>query len=73
MLLNSNDEKEIKKFGENLRRIRNEKNLSMETLANEAEIEISQIYRIEIGRINPKLTTIINIAKALKISPKDFF
>ena len=45
----------------------------MESLGNEFEIEISQIYRIETGGINPKPTTIINIAKALKITHKDFF
>jgi len=45
----------------------------MEALANLAEIELSQIYRIETGKINPKLTTIMLVAKALEISPKDLF
>lgn len=63
----------IKAFGLNLRRLRMEKELSMEKLANLAEIELSQIHRIETGKINPKLTTILIIAKALQIHPKDLF
>jgi transcriptional regulator with XRE-family HTH domain len=73
MVLQSNDSEELKNFGNNLRRIRKEKDLSMEALANLAEIELSQIFRIETGKINPKLTTILTIAKALDINPKELF
>jgi transcriptional regulator with XRE-family HTH domain len=73
MLVQSNETEELKNFGNNLRKIRMEKKLSMETVANLAEIELSQIYRIETGKINPKLTTILKIAKALDISPKELF
>jgi len=45
----------------------------MQHLANLAEIEISQIYRIETGKINPKLTTITALAKALDINTSEFF
>lgn len=45
----------------------------MEALANLAEIELSQVFRIETGKINPKLITILTIAKALGISPKELF
>ena len=73
MLVQSNEKEELKSFGNNLRRIRMEKKLSMETLANMAEIELSQIFRIETGKINPKLTTVLKIAKALDISPRELF
>jgi transcriptional regulator with XRE-family HTH domain len=73
MVLQSNESEELKNFGNNLRRIRKEKDLSMEALANLAEIELSQIFRIETGKINPKLTTILTIANALGISPKELF
>jgi transcriptional regulator with XRE-family HTH domain len=73
MILQSNDSEELRNFGNNLRRIRKEKDLSMEALANLAEIELSQIFRIETGKINPKLTTILTIAKALGINPKELF
>jgi transcriptional regulator with XRE-family HTH domain len=73
MVLQLNESEELKNFGNNLRRIRKEKELSMEALANLAEIELSQIFRIETGKINPKLTTVLTIAKALGINPKELF
>ena len=60
-------------FGQRVRLIRNDKNISMQHLANLADIEVSQIHRIETGKINPKLTTILILAKALEINPSEFF
>jgi transcriptional regulator with XRE-family HTH domain len=48
-LLNENDL--ILAFGQKVRLIRKSKKLSMQHLANLAEIEVSQIYRIEAGKI----------------------
>lgn len=62
----------IKLVGQNVRRIRKKKNLSMEKLANLADIELSQIYRIETGRINPKSTTLIALAHALEVEIGEF-
>ncbi len=45
----------------------------MEGLANLADIELSQIYRIETGKINPKLLTILLIARALEVEPEELF
>jgi len=73
MLLQSDEKEQLEAFGKNLRRIRKEKDLSMEALANLAEIELSQIYRIETGKINCKLITILRIAKALEIDSRDLF
>jgi len=42
----------LRSFGEKVRSKRKEKKLSMQTLANIAEIELSQIYRIETDKIN---------------------
>lgn len=60
-------------FGQKIRSIRKSKDISMQHLANIAEIEVSQIHRIETGKINPKLTTILILAKALEINPSEFF
>jgi transcriptional regulator with XRE-family HTH domain len=73
MSMESDDIKQLEAFGSNLRAIRKEKQLTMEALANLAEIELSQIYRIETGKINPKLTTLMKIANALGISPRELF
>ncbi|WP_158994307.1 helix-turn-helix domain-containing protein [Mucilaginibacter sp. L196] len=68
-----NESDVILAFGQKVRAIRKEKKFSMQYLANMADIEISQIYRIETGKINPKLSTIIFIARALEVSPAVFF
>ncbi|MBW4889214.1 helix-turn-helix domain-containing protein [Mucilaginibacter sp. HMF5004] len=66
-------ENDLKIFGENLRNIRTSKKLSTEKLANIAELELVQINRIELGKTNPKLSTIYALARALEISPAELF
>lgn len=60
-------------FGLRLRQIRIENNLSQEMLANDANIPINQIGRIERAEISTSLITIHKIAKALDISVTEFF
>lgn len=60
-------------LGQNLRKFREAQKLSMQQLANIAEIEKSQIARIEIGKSDPRVSTVMTIAKALNISPKELF
>ncbi len=59
------NEELLKKFGINLKRLRMDHNLSQQALANESNIEKSQIVRIEQGKINPTLSTIMAIKEAL--------
>lgn len=61
------------KFGNNIKKIRSEKNLSQEMLANDANIPINQIGRIERAEIATSLSTIFKIAQALEISVQAFF
>jgi len=66
--VNKTRNKEIlARFGAFLRSKRKQKNLSMEALAFQADIEPSQIYRIESGCSNPTLTTLTAIAAALEM------
>lgn len=67
------DKKVLLEFGNNLRKLRTAKNLTMEELCYEAEVELSQIYRIETGKSNPTLSTLNAIAKALNLKLKDLF
>ncbi len=60
-------------FGKRLRKIRIDKGLSQENLANDSDIPINQIGRIERAEINTTIKTIFKIAKALDINIKDFF
>lgn len=64
---------DISFLGQNLRKFREAKKISMQQLADIAEIEKSQIARIEIGKSDPRISTVLTIAKALEIDPKDFF
>lgn len=63
----------IKEFGNNLRRIRKEKGLSMETVANEAEIEYRQLGRIERGEVNTTIISLLRISKILNVDMKALF
>lgn len=67
------DNKNIKLFGERMRQIRKQYNLSQEELAYRANITISQVGRIERGVINTSVSTVFAIAKVLNIHPKEFF
>ena len=69
-----NDEKLfLVNFGNQLRKLRIEKNLSQEMLANDANIPINQIGRIERAEIATSLNTIYKISKALQVSTKELF
>jgi len=70
---NTRDEKRIEEFGSQIRKLRKARKLSMEALAFEADIELSQIHRIEKGKINPTLTTILLLADALAVTPAKLF
>ena len=50
-----------------------ERNFTQEKLANAADIEISQISRIERGIINTSISQVFVIANALNIHPKELF
>ena len=61
------DEPTILEFGKRLKKLRLEKGFTQETLANKANLSLSQIARIETARINPTLSTLSIIAKTLEI------
>jgi transcriptional regulator with XRE-family HTH domain len=59
----------IRQFGENLKSIRLEKELSLRQLAHLADMSHNGIHEIEKGIANPSLTTIITLARALGVEP----
>jgi transcriptional regulator with XRE-family HTH domain len=67
------NERFIKEFGKRLRFVRKEKGLSQETLAHLSDLELSQINRIELGKINTSLSQVAVICDALQIQPKVLF
>ena len=56
------------KFGNHLRKLRTSKKMTLEQLAFAADVELSQIYRIEKGKVNPTLTTLIALSSGLEIT-----
>ncbi len=58
---------QLKKLGEKIRKLRNAKGVSQETLADEAGIERSYMGAIERGERNPSYDKLISIARALGI------
>jgi len=67
------DKQLMASFGLRIRQLRMEKGLSQQNLADRAEIEISQVYRIEKGKTNTTLSTIGALASALDISIAEIF
>jgi transcriptional regulator with XRE-family HTH domain len=63
----------IKNFGKRLRALRINNNLSQENLANDADIPINQVGRIERAEISTSIRTIFKLSKALNIKPYKFF
>jgi transcriptional regulator with XRE-family HTH domain len=61
----------IKALGKRIRDLRLEKGISQEALANEADIPLSQVGRIERGENNPTISTLNVISEALNIKLKD--
>lgn len=58
--------------GQNIRRLREARDLTQEKLAVDAEIDLTYLGGIERGRRNPSLLVLVRIANALGKSPADF-
>jgi len=61
------------RIGNNIRQIRNEKNMSIEELANRSEMTYSQVSRIELGKINTSCYSLYILSKVLDVHMMDFF
>lgn len=66
--------KEIKEaFGERIKQLRSEREISQEYLANLAEMDRTYITSVENGKRNISIKNIEKICKALNITLRDFF
>ncbi len=70
-MISIRDKKHLEKFGKHIRMLRLSKGLSQVQLEFESEISKNQIGNIERGEINPTISTLKRIAKALGVQPKD--
>ena len=69
------EERLLREFGKNLKKLRTERGFSTRKFAIEADISTSSLARLESGSTNPSLTTLLKLADALrvdlnKLSPK---
>jgi transcriptional regulator with XRE-family HTH domain len=60
----------VKALGARIRELRLQREMSQEDLANEADIPLSQIGRIERGENNPTISSLYVIAVALNVDLK---
>ena len=61
------------RIGKRITTLRNEKKLSQQKFAHEADIERSYLTHIEKGRKNISVSTLERILGALNVTFKDFF
>lgn len=69
-MINIKNKALIKTVGQRIREYRIERGMSQLALADEAEVPLSQIGRIERGENNPTISTLYALCQALKIELK---
>lgn len=66
------DDKEIlQKFGANLKKMREERGLSLRQLSYNCKVDYSKIAQMEKGLINPTLITLVELAKGLEVDQRE--
>jgi transcriptional regulator with XRE-family HTH domain len=70
---NSIEELIVKYVASRVRNLRISRGWTQEELANESEISLAQIKRIELGYINTSIVALFKISCALEVSMDEFF
>ena len=60
-------------FGKQIEILRTKHNLSYRQLAQRCDIDFSNISKIEKGEINIQLSSVLQLAKGLSVTPKELF
>ena len=68
MSINIRNKEVLVKFGERLKELRIAKEMTQEDLAYAAEIELSQVHRLETAKTNATLSTLTAISTALEVT-----
>lgn len=63
----------MKKFGENLKKLREEKYTTFDDLSINSVFDSSNYNKYELGKGNPTIETILKISSLLEIEPKELF
>lgn len=67
------DELGLKLLAQRLKQLRSDKKITQEELAFRSELTLSQIARIETVKINPTVSTMFRITKALDVNITELF
>jgi DNA adenine methylase len=62
-----------KAFGKHLRQLREQRGYGMREFALKADMEYSQLSKIERGIINPTISTVYSLAESLGVSFQEMF
>ncbi|MGB8194390.1 MAG: helix-turn-helix transcriptional regulator [Chitinophagaceae bacterium] len=60
----------LEKFASNVARIRESKGLSLREVAAGCSLDHANISRIEMGKVDLRLTTLVEVAKGLGVHPR---
>jgi transcriptional regulator with XRE-family HTH domain len=61
----------LRKFGARLRALREERNLTLEQLAEAAGVGVRQLARVEGGRGSPSFLWMLDVANGLGVRPEE--
>lgn len=61
-----------KAFGQTLRKFRKAAQLTQEQLALCAHVQRNYVSELELGQKQPSVTTLLKLARALKVTPGEF-
>ncbi|HXI01192.1 MAG TPA: helix-turn-helix transcriptional regulator [Sphingobacteriaceae bacterium] len=70
-MIKNSDKEALKKFGQNLRKLRDAQKLSLRDVSISCNIDNSKISKIEQGQINITFTTLLELAKGLNVEPSE--
>lgn len=73
MSLNKEEKEYIKQLGSHIVALRKEKGLKQKELSDLLDMDDGSLRRIESGRTNPTIATLIAFAKVLDISMSEIF
>ena len=68
---NVRDQDILDKFADRLKQLRKAENLTQEQLSYKSGLTLSQIARIETGRLNSSICTVVTLARALEKDPSE--
>jgi transcriptional regulator with XRE-family HTH domain len=66
-------ETDIAAFASNVARLRSKKKLSQTQVASRSGIHTTEVSRIERGLRDPRLSTLVRLARALEVEPGQLF